>query len=31
LTVVDDKNFLAQIEAQPNVPAVIKNGLRALY
>jgi cytosine/adenosine deaminase-related metal-dependent hydrolase len=31
LTVVDDKNFLTQIEAQPNVPAVIKNGLRALY
>jgi 5-methylthioadenosine/S-adenosylhomocysteine deaminase len=31
LTVADDETFLDQIEAQPNVPKLIKNGLRALY
>jgi 5-methylthioadenosine/S-adenosylhomocysteine deaminase len=31
LTVADDDNFLDEIEQQPNVPAPIKNGLRALY
>jgi hypothetical protein len=31
LTVADDDKFLDQIEQQPNVPAPIKNGLRALY
>jgi 5-methylthioadenosine/S-adenosylhomocysteine deaminase len=31
LTVVDDENFLAQIEKQPNVPDPIKKGLSRLY
>jgi len=31
LTVADDDDFLDQIEEQPNMPAQIKNGLRALY
>lgn len=31
LTVADDANFLDQIEQQPNVPDVVKMGLRALY
>ena len=31
LTVVDDDNFLNEIEQQPNVPDPIKNGLRALH
>jgi hypothetical protein len=31
LTVADDEDFLDAIEQQPNVPAPIKNGLRALY
>jgi len=31
LDVVDDDNFLDEIEQQPNVPDPIKNGLRALY
>jgi hypothetical protein len=31
LTVADDSDFLAQIEAQPNVPEQIKQGLRDLY
>jgi cytosine/adenosine deaminase-related metal-dependent hydrolase len=31
LTVADDNTFLTLMENQPNVPAPIKNGLRALY
>jgi hypothetical protein len=31
LTVADDADFLVQIEAQPNVPEPIKQGLRHLY
>jgi 5-methylthioadenosine/S-adenosylhomocysteine deaminase len=31
LTVADDADFLAQIEAQPNVPEPMKQGLRDLY
>jgi 5-methylthioadenosine/S-adenosylhomocysteine deaminase len=31
LTVADDEDFLDSIEQQPNVPAPIKSGLRALY
>jgi len=31
LTVADDADFLAQIEAQPNVPEPVKQGLRNLY
>jgi 5-methylthioadenosine/S-adenosylhomocysteine deaminase len=31
LTVADDDNFLLRIEQQPNVPAPLRNGLRALY
>ena len=31
LTVVDDEKFLEDIEHQPNVPDVVKMGLRALY
>jgi hypothetical protein len=31
LTVADDADFLTQIEAQPNVPEPVKQGLRALY
>ena len=31
LTVADDENFLDAIEHQPNVPAAVKGGLRALY
>lgn len=31
LTVADDERFLDAIENQPNVPATVKNGLRALY
>jgi hypothetical protein len=31
LTVADDEDFLDAIEGQPNVPAPIRNGLRALY
>jgi len=29
--VADDADFLAQIEAQPNFPEPIKQGLRHLY
>ena len=31
ITVADDPNFLNKIEHQPNVPDVVKLGLRALY
>src|SRR5262249_17801950 len=31
LSVADDEDFLDQIEAQPNVPAPVKKGLRNLY
>jgi len=31
LTVVDDRDFLDQIETQPNVPDAIRRGLRELY
>lgn len=31
LTVIDDPHFLDRIEQQPNVPASIRNGLRAMY
>ena len=31
LTVADDADFLDAIEHQPNVPADVKGGLRALY
>jgi 5-methylthioadenosine/S-adenosylhomocysteine deaminase len=31
LTVVDDADFLTQIEAQPNIPDPIKRDLRSLY
>ena len=31
LTVADDADFLIQIEAQPNVPEPIRQGLRHLY
>ncbi len=31
LTVADDADFLTAIEQQPNVPADVKGGLRALY
>ncbi|MEJ8825719.1 amidohydrolase family protein [Variovorax humicola] len=31
LTVADDRNFLARIAAEPNVPEAIRNGLAALY
>jgi len=31
ITVADDPNFLNEIEHQPNVPEVVKMGLRALY
>ena len=31
LTVADDEDFLDAIEAQPNVPPAIRNGLRGLY
>lgn len=31
LTVADDEDFLDAIEQQPNVPAPVKSGLRALY
>jgi hypothetical protein len=31
LSVADDGNFLAQIEAQPNVPLAIRQALRQLY
>jgi hypothetical protein len=31
LTVADDADFLDAIEHQPNVPADVRGGLRALY
>ncbi|MEO8123758.1 MAG: amidohydrolase family protein [Burkholderiales bacterium] len=31
LTVADDRNFLQEIAAQPNVPEAVRNGLGALY
>jgi len=31
LTVADDGNFLNLIAQQPNVPALVKNGLSGLY
>jgi hypothetical protein len=31
LTVADDADFLTKIEAQPNVPPPIRNGLRGMY
>jgi 5-methylthioadenosine/S-adenosylhomocysteine deaminase len=31
LTVVDDQNYLDQMDAQPNVPEAIRSGLRQLY
>jgi hypothetical protein len=31
LTVADDADFLSRIEAEPNVPGPIKQGLRQLY
>jgi hypothetical protein len=31
LTVADDGTFLERVEQQPNVPALVRNGLRELY
>jgi hypothetical protein len=31
LTVADDPNYLTRIDSEPNVPAPIRAGLRALY
>ena len=31
LTVADDADFLAKLEAQPNVPLPVRSGLRGLY